>query len=684
MHRRLATFILIVLLAASMLASPRAAHAQNQELIPLYAVQGNSATSPRAGTRVDSYGIVTALTTQGFFLQDPAGDGDLTTSDGLFVYTRTPPAVAAGACVIVRDALVDEFYEKTELTRPQAVEAATVCNSATIAPVTLPPARLGVDRAARFEQYEGMLVRREGVLGVVQGPTKHFADGEAEIAFIAADVAPYLTGGRVYQNQTDATDALMYLSNRLGADLPAAGWGDRLGSADGALTGVLDYAFGKYQLLPLPGEELSVIPAATPRATLPPLGPDAFSLCSHNLYGLGRGTDQYPDPAEYSRALASHARLIAETLRGCTIIALQETGTPADAANLATALQTTYRLDYVATAFAGPSTGDAAFPLTNSLLTRTDQVSIADAFTAQGCSPVDYGVVDFDAACPSGHYPLFSRPPLVADLVVSGAWDAPFPLRVIDNHWKSKSGDESVNAPRRVAEAQFVASLVQARLEGDPAAHVVVVGDLNDFYPGPAVDALLTGTTPPLVQPYAWLPQAARYTYIFDGASQVLDHIVITPGMVQLLAGIGPVHTIADFARTATRAAGAESVASDHDPLWMAVRPGGAAVLGIDLGVPGIGVTVTQAATDAQMQAETDAWGQVRVWGLLPGEVTVRLQAPAWVELEQESLPLNLAAGFNTLPNPGVHHAAAMTAARRARADIELWHVLVTAAAGKP
>jgi hypothetical protein len=45
---------------------------------------------------------------------------------------------------------------------------------------------------------------------------------------------------------------------------------------------------------------------------------------------------------------------------------------------------------------------------------------------------------------------------------------------------------------------------------------------------------------------------------------------------------------------------------------------------------------------------------------------------------------LNLAAGFNTLPDPGVHHKAATTAAQRARADAELWHAFGAFTAGPP
>ncbi len=102
---------------------------------------------------------------------------------------------------------------------------------------------------------------------------------------------------------------------------------------------------------------------------------------------------------------------------------------------------------------------------------------------------------------------------------------------MIVNHWKSKGGDEKVNAVRRAKQARFVAALVQAQSAKDAAAHVVVLGDLNDYYASVPIEILRTSVQPALVHPYAFLADLDRYTYIYSGASQVLDHILITPNM---------------------------------------------------------------------------------------------------------------------------------------------------------
>jgi hypothetical protein len=56
---------------------------------PIYDIQGSGATTPLSGTAVATEGIVVGDFQEGgkngFFIQDPTGDADLTTSDGIFV-----------------------------------------------------------------------------------------------------------------------------------------------------------------------------------------------------------------------------------------------------------------------------------------------------------------------------------------------------------------------------------------------------------------------------------------------------------------------------------------------------------------------------------------------------------------------------------------------------------------------
>ena len=60
--------------------------------------------------------MVTALGTNGFFIQTPTdrSDGDVDTSDGIFVFTGGAPSVSVGDLVDVTGN-VDEFFGLTEL-----------------------------------------------------------------------------------------------------------------------------------------------------------------------------------------------------------------------------------------------------------------------------------------------------------------------------------------------------------------------------------------------------------------------------------------------------------------------------------------------------------------------------------------------------------------------------------------
>jgi len=52
-------------------------------------------------------GIVTAVDTNGFYLQSATGDGNAATSDGIFVFTSTAPTVSVGDGVSVRGSVAE-------------------------------------------------------------------------------------------------------------------------------------------------------------------------------------------------------------------------------------------------------------------------------------------------------------------------------------------------------------------------------------------------------------------------------------------------------------------------------------------------------------------------------------------------------------------------------------------------
>jgi predicted extracellular nuclease len=123
---------------------------------PIYNVQGSGDESPLDGNLVSIEGVVTgdfqtSDGLRGFYVQDPLGDSDAATSDGIFVYDGSSPAVDVnvGDAVRVRGT-VDEYYYVTEITNVQLV---LVCGTGS---VSATPVDLPVDDD--LEPYEGMLV----------------------------------------------------------------------------------------------------------------------------------------------------------------------------------------------------------------------------------------------------------------------------------------------------------------------------------------------------------------------------------------------------------------------------------------------------------------------------------------------------------------------------------------------
>jgi hypothetical protein len=161
---------------------------------------------------------------------------------------------------------------------------------------------------------------------------------------------------------------------------------------------------------------------------------------------------------------------------------------------------------------------------------------------------------------PAWSTPEGVRRPLVGEFRAKGK-----KLFVIANHWKSKNGDQPlfgrfqppvlVTEAQRTAEAAVVKAFVDEILEIDPAANVVVLGDLNDFeFSTPLTTLEGGGDLHTLIES---LPQGERYSYVFDGNAQTLDHIVVSDNLFSHVPfEYDSVHVNAEFFEQA----------SDHDP----------------------------------------------------------------------------------------------------------------------
>src|SRR5262249_42888324 len=91
-------------------------------ITPIYTIQGSGHTSPLVNTTVTTQGVVTAIDTtsggegsRGFYIQDPTGDGNTATSDGIFVFLPTGTLPTVGHLVNVTGT-VQEFTPSSAAT----------------------------------------------------------------------------------------------------------------------------------------------------------------------------------------------------------------------------------------------------------------------------------------------------------------------------------------------------------------------------------------------------------------------------------------------------------------------------------------------------------------------------------------------------------------------------------------
>src|SRR5699024_5164116 len=137
---------------------------------------------------------------------------------------------------------------------------------------------------------------------------------------------------------------------------------------------------------------------------------------------------------------------------------------------------------------------------------------------------------------------------------------------VAATHFNSKSGDDGAfgknqppvkgSEPQRHELASIVNEFVKDVKEDNPDENVVVLGDMNDFEFSETLD-ILKGDE--LTNKMMDVPEEERYTYLYQGNSQVLDHVLVSDHLADVTE-VDVLHVNADFTDMHGRA-------SDHDPI---------------------------------------------------------------------------------------------------------------------
>lgn len=561
-------------------------------------VQGAAHVSPLNGDLVRVSGIVTATYSRGFYLQDPTPDNNPATSEAVLVFTSSAPTVTRGDSVSVVGR-VSEFRpggdaDNLTVTQLGSPTVTVVAHGVAVpAPVLVGPGGRRAPGAVRadapgdveasanfnvttnaldfYESLEGMQVRV--VDSVASGPTNSF--GELSV-LPGGQGSPRTVRGGVRYTYNDANAERVILDDTI-TPMPAADTGDLL---PGPVDAVVDYSFGnfKFNVLAAP----TVVDRGPVREVTRNQRKGELAVATYNVENL--------DPADPDEKFDRLAAGIVTSLASPDLLTLEEVQDNNGATDngVVAADQTYAKLIEAITRAGGPTYqfrqidpanktdgGEPGGNIRVGFLFRTDRgLSFVDrpgggADTAVGVKRTGF----FQAALTASPgridptNPAFeaSRKPLAGEFRFNGKT-----LFVVANHFNSKGGDQPLfgrfqpptrsSEIQRHAQATAVKNFIDDIRDVNPLANVIVLGDINDFEFSETINIidrdLFMWDLPKL------LPPAERYTYVFDGNSQVLDHILIS--LPLLLRGIDYdiVHINAEYS----------DQASDHDPQIVRLR----------------------------------------------------------------------------------------------------------------
>ncbi|MGW1092073.1 endonuclease/exonuclease/phosphatase family protein [Streptomyces sp. NPDC002596] len=560
--------------------------------VRVHDIQGTTRVSPLNGQSVTGVpGIVTGVRTtgsRGFWIQDATPDADARTSEGVFVYTgSTAPSVAVGDSVLV-SGKVDEYYPSTttqsitEITAPRvtvlssgnALPAPVVLDATSVPDAYVPSAGGGSVDALALDPATYALDLYESL----EGARVQIADTRVTGATTAYDEVwvtvkpnenPTRRGGTLYSSYTDQnTGRIKVMSLDTTRPFPVANVGDEL---SGTTTGVMDYAsFGGYNLQ---ATELGTLTDHHLRREVTRKQRDKeLAVATYNVENL----DALDEQAKFDTLAAG----VAVNLSSPDIVSLEEIQDDNGAVNDGTvgSEATLKRFTDAIVAAGGPQYawryiapvdgkdgGEPGGNIRNVFLFNPERVDFVDRAGGDATTPVTAVKtkkgVTLSASpgriAPTNDAWADSRKPLVGEFRFHGK-----PVFVIGNHFTSKGGDQPLHGryqepkrsseTKRVKQATEVNTFVTSLLAADKSARVITLGDLNDFAFSPTMDALTDGQVlKPLI---TTLPEDEQYSYVYEGNSQTLDHILTSPGVYRFDYDV--VHINAEFA----------DQASDHDP----------------------------------------------------------------------------------------------------------------------
>ena len=538
-----------------------------ETLPPIGVIQGTDDVAAKVNERVKFRGVVTGtyadINTSGItyytiFVQDLVGqeDGDPATSDGIAIFVgQERPSVKIGDQLLV-EGIVTEFYGLTELDDNNLSLEIEASGVPLPMPISVDPPAANDEMAAYFEPYESMLVTLTGTAQVV-GPT--FSGCGFSVVAEPDGIV------RVFRHHLDDPIGqilpVLHVTDVDCGAFPDVKYGDTVAG----LTGPLTYNFDQFKIVQQEVADLTLDFAPLPTIPAPPVAAEGqFSIATFNVENYfdvfdDTGDDAEPKPMADEIAIKQQkmAYAIGEVLGCPTLLALQEV----EKAGLLTELADV-TAEYCGFTYAVTHLESADIRgIDVALMSDPNKVTVENAQLRQTCTGVQTDITDPNIDCAVTEDPLFSRPPLQVDLTVDGE-----PYTVIVNHFKSKRGGELATAPRRVLQALHINELVAELLAEDGAARIIVLGDFNDYdLANPMLKMTEEGQLTNILQS---VPDDERYSFVFGGASQLIDGILVSPALVDAVTAVTIQHVNADYPDSFGQDTSPEGLAfrsTDHD-----------------------------------------------------------------------------------------------------------------------
>ncbi len=558
-----------------------------QPYTPIYDIQGSGATVALPGTRTtqgvvvgDYEGPSPAL--RGFFIQDPVGDGDPATSDGIFVFEGSNADTVNLGDLVRVTGTAGENQGQSQI----SVGTIVKCGTGTVTPtdVTFP-----VDAPDFLERYEGMLVRLPQTMYV----TEHFQLGRFGQVVLSS-------GGRLKQptnivlpgapalalqaqndlnkiilddaSQTQNPDPILFA--RGGLPLSAS---NTLRGGDTAtnIVGVLNYTWAgnaasgnAYRIRPINALNGYVnFEPTNPRPTsVPDVGgslkvvgmnllnffntfdglPDVVDNCTNGVGGAPtdcRGADTQSEfDRQWPKTVAAILALDADVIG---VNEIENDGYGPDSAiaflvnklNEATAPGTYAYIDV-----------DAATGQVNAL--GTDAIKVGLLYRPASVTPIGQtSALNTVAFVNGGDGAPRSRPSL-AQAFEQNTTGAHFIVDI--NHLKSKGsacdlpdqGDGQGNCNQvRVNAATELMNWLATDPTGTGDPDILLIGDYNSYAMEDPITVIKNAGFTNLIAAFLG-PDA--YSYVFDGQWGYLDHALGSASIVSQVSGVADYHINAD------------------------------------------------------------------------------------------------------------------------------------------